>query len=76
MNNNSDKKIMVDKLTNKPKWYPNSTGRECPMTCRFGVENNKYNVFLIKADPNYSKKYFSNYNSISNYYQYYETNSN
>ena len=23
------------------KWYPNSTGREMPMTSRFGIENNK-----------------------------------
>jgi hypothetical protein len=75
MNNNYDKKIMADKLIHKPKWYPNSTGRECPMTCRFGVENNKYNVFLIKPDPDYSKKYSDN-NYISNYYQYYENNYN
>ncbi len=50
-------------LKNRPKWFPNSTGREVYMTSRFGIEHNKSCEFL-RPDPifiqeqSYRKKLF------------------
>lgn len=33
----------------RPQWFPNSTGRDVPMTSRFGIERNSMNkVFLTE----------------------------
>tara|TARA_B110000971_G_scaffold168784_1_gene173239 strand:- start:270 stop:560 length:291 start_codon:yes stop_codon:yes gene_type:complete len=37
-------------------WLPNSTGRDIPMTSRFGLENNKYNTFLIRSPSKFSSE--------------------
>lgn len=45
------KSYYLPKIKNKfvKKWFPNSTGRDMPMTSRFGIENNRFNTFLIKS---------------------------
>lgn len=37
-------------------WLPNLKGRDNPMTCRFGLENNKYTTFLISSPSKFSSE--------------------
>jgi len=37
-------------------WLPQSSGRDMSMTCRFGLENNKYNTFLISSPSKFSSE--------------------
>jgi len=51
------KKYFLPKIKNKftKKWFPNSTGRDIPMTSRFGIEHNKFNTFLISSPIKFPK---------------------
>jgi len=53
---NNKKSYYLPKIKNRftKKWFPNTTGRDMPMTSRFGIENNRFNTFLIKSPIKFS----------------------